>query len=584
MNPSERSTDGSQEKSGPALRSIPPLRLLLRGKIAPVLAFLLPLVTYGLGLRYLGSGDTIPAELLPISLLTEGNLDFNEFVDGRLPYWFRAQGKHVVSYYPILPGLLNVPAYAVAHWTGGDLYELRFRLSLITAMLAASLSVLFVYLTLARLLEFRSRALGFALVYAFATEVWSVASHGLFQHGPALLFLSTGLYLIVRSRPGGIALSGLLLALGVLTRPTNIGIALPLAVYVALRHRARLPAFLGFAAIPLVLHGLYAWKYWGTPFSPAQPVAPGNFSGDPLQGLAGLLVSPSRGLFVFSPIFLFSIPAAVAAFRRPADERRVLLRCLAVGVLLVLGIYSRWVLWWGGHSFGYRIILELALPLVVLIASDWPRIRNTRARRVLFGAMLTLSVLVQFLGAFLYPSRFNHDIDQDPARLWDPRNSELVLSVEKLLRRYGWNVALGSDMGFESSPVLKGPSPHWWKPENDDASMPRSLDTPAQGAVIRGRLTVLGWAKPAPTDAGEVRVSVDPGNIQVKPDRFSRPDVISIFPDLGDGSQAGFAARLEPRSSRLERYTVLVEIRDRRGRVAKLGPVEFFWGPQKPVP
>ena len=44
-----------------------------------VLAFAVPLAVFLIGMSYAESGDTKPAELLPISLLREGKLDFNEF-------------------------------------------------------------------------------------------------------------------------------------------------------------------------------------------------------------------------------------------------------------------------------------------------------------------------------------------------------------------------------------------------------------------------------------------------------------------------------------------------------------------------
>jgi hypothetical protein len=80
-----------------------------------VLAIALPLTIFLIGMRYVGSGDTEPAELLPISLLTEGNLDFNEFKSsGDLLYAYVRIGGRVVSSYPIMAGLLNVPVYAIA--------------------------------------------------------------------------------------------------------------------------------------------------------------------------------------------------------------------------------------------------------------------------------------------------------------------------------------------------------------------------------------------------------------------------------------------------------------------------------------
>jgi hypothetical protein len=552
-------------------------------RLSPLAAFLLPLIVYGIGLRYLGSGDSAPAELLPISLLTEGNFDLDEFVSGPTPpYWLQARRGHLVSSYPILPGLVNVPVYAIARLTGRDLFSRRFRLSMYTSMLVASLSVLFVYLALERLTRSRRTALGFALIYAFATEVWSVASRALFQHGPALLFLSAGLYLLAREGPTATAVAGLALALGVAARPSNVALFLPLAAFVAIRGPRRLSAFLGLAAVPMLLQALYAWKYWGSPFSLAQPVAPENFSGNPLQGIAGLLVSPSRGLLVFSPVFLFAVPATVAAFRRPADWRTLLERCLAIGSLGILLIHSLWTMWWGGHSFGYRLILELALPLTVLIACDWPRIRARRTARWLFGAAVAVSVLVQALGAFVYPSRFNLRVDQEPGTLWDARNSELVLSTEKLLRALGWPVTLGSDTAVGPAAVTRPPRPRWWTAVDDDPSIPCALDLPQPDTIVRGPLTVLGWAKPSEADAGEVWVTLQPGGPGRRAERFARADVAAAMPRQGSMERAGFVARFDP-PAHLQEVTVLVEVRSAQGRVRRLGPRTLLWGPERPL-
>jgi hypothetical protein len=552
-------------------------------RLAPLAAFLLPLIVYGIGLRYLGSGDSAPAELLPISLLTQGTFDLDEFISGPTPpYWAQSRRGHFVSSYPVLPGLVNVPVYAVARLTGRDLFSRRFRLSMYTAMLVASLSVLFVYLTLERLTASRRTALGFALLYGFATELWSVASRALFQHGPALLFLSAGLYLLVRGGPAATAVSGLALALGVAARPTNVALFLPLAAYVGIRDRRRLPSFVGFATIPMVLQALYSWRYWGSPLSLAQPVAAANFAGNPFQGLAGLLVSPSRGLFVFTPVFLFAIPAASAAFRRTLDPRTLLERCLAVGALGILLVHSFWTMWWGGHSFGYRLILELALPLTVLIACDWPRIRARRTVRWLFGAAVAVSVLVQTLGAFVYPSRFNLRVDQEPGTLWDARNSELVLSTEKLLRALGWPVTLGSDTAVGPAAVTRPPRPRWWTAVDDDPSIPCALDLPQPDTIVRGPLTVLGWAKPSEGDAGEVWVALQHGGPGRRAERFARADVAAAMPRQGSMERAGFVARFDP-PAHLQEVTVLVEVRSAQGRVRRLGPRTLLWGPERPL-
>jgi hypothetical protein len=286
-------------------------------------------------------------------------------------------------------------------------------------------------------------ALFFALVYAFGTTVWSVASRAMLQHGPSVLFLSVALWALLR---GGSAVpwAGLALGLAVIGRPANVVIAAPLALYVLLHERRRFPAFAAAAIPPALFHLWYASVYWGSPLSAAQAVSAVNFGGNMGTGLAGLLISPSRGLFVFSPFFLFAASGAAAAIRPSAETKApVLSRFLIAAIVLDLLLYSRWTMWWGGHSFGYRLLTELAPLLTILLAVGWPRIAGNRAAVCLFALCLLFSFYAHFLGALVAPSGFNDDIDLQPSRLWNVRNSELELSTRKLIRFLAarWRVA-----------------------------------------------------------------------------------------------------------------------------------------------
>jgi hypothetical protein len=410
-----------------------------RSALAPLAAFLLPLGVYLLGFRYVGSGDTRPAELLPITLLRDGDLDFREFLDPAqpFPYWYRKVGGRVVSTYPILPGLLNVPVFAVADLAGADLDAKRERLSMISASVISALSVLFLYLCLHRLYPRGASAFLFAMVYAFGTCVWSVTSRGLWQHGPSLLFLTAALWMLVRATPASIAASGLFLGLAVVNRPTNLLLVLPLAAVVWAKHRRTMPAFLGLAAVPLLLRAAYAAKYFGSPFSMAQanPIpAVAHFGGNPWIGLAGLLVSPSRGLFVFGPVFLFVGLAVGRVMRRGREDPLPL--ALLVGVLSLVLVMSSWTIWWGGNCFGYRLLIETLPALTILLVVAWTeRVRGRPALAAVFWACVAWSVLIHGLGAYLQPSGFNEKMGENPAVLWSVRDSEIAMTAKSALAR-----------------------------------------------------------------------------------------------------------------------------------------------------
>ena len=405
----------------------------MKTRLTAFATFAIPLFVYLAGFHYAGSGDTQPAELLPVTLLKSGDLDFREFVrtSEPLPYWFQNRRGRVISIYPLLPGILNVPVFAAADALGVDLYAERFRLSMISASLVSALSVLFLFLALDGLGFRRSTALLTTAAYAFGTCVWSVTSRGLFQHGPSLLLQTIALWLLARGGRTSAAWSGLFLGLAIVNRPMNALVAAPLALVVWSKHRKSLPGFLAFAALPLALRSAYAWAWWGSPFSLAQAdpfPAVSNFGGNVARGLAGLLLSPSRGLFAYSPIFLF-VGLAIAPALRLRREQPIHVALLA-GALALLLVTSKWTIWWGGHSFGYRLLIEMLPALAVLLALAWESaVRARPAWKAAFLACLAWSVFIQSFGARAQPTGFNEKLDQDPSVLWSLRESDLARAV-----------------------------------------------------------------------------------------------------------------------------------------------------------
>ena len=80
-------------------------------------------LVYNSNLRKLSTGDTIPARLLPFSLLLDGSLYLDEWVEPYLkdelrygPYFVTESRGHWMSSYPILTSLLITPLYVVPAW------------------------------------------------------------------------------------------------------------------------------------------------------------------------------------------------------------------------------------------------------------------------------------------------------------------------------------------------------------------------------------------------------------------------------------------------------------------------------------
>ncbi len=544
-----------------------------RTSLLAAAALLLPLTLDLLGGRYVGSGDTKPAELLPIAVIEHHALRFDAFVRAGepLPYWFRVKNGRVVSDYPILPGLLNVPVFAAAKATGVPLFENRFRLSLLTAATLVSFSTLFLFLALRRICRTDVEALGFALLSFFGTEVWSVAGKGLFQHGPSLFFLTLALWLLLKERPWAMPVAGLSLGLAATIRPTNILIAAPLAFYRFKNLRLGRKTFLTLLILPVLLQTALSLSAWGDPFSLARNLVPAGFSGNALQGLAGLLLSPSRGLFVFSPFLLFAIPAGVAAWR---PSGRFFDRCLIVAVALTLAAFARWSVWWGGHSFGYRVLIEVVPLCVLLIAGFWPEVARSRTAVGVFAGLAAASVFVQGLAVAAYPSGFNRDIDREPERLWLLSESEIPLLIRKAFHEGTPPIADASSGGLPTS-RLPTPRPRWWSEESNNDALLASLDWPRPDASTRGALRVSGWAG-SPAGPVEVQILVSPGDRVVPVERGPRLDVCSGIPGLRDCSRIAFFATLPPPPVPVEEELLVVELRGPAGSVRRLPPVRVF--------
>jgi hypothetical protein len=352
-------------------------------------------------------------------------------------------------------GLLALPIVAPVRLLVGDLAsrpDLLWWLAKLAAALSVAGAVAFLYVAALRFLSLPSAAL-VALAYGLATCAFSISSQALWQHGPCELFLAMGAYFLLATRgerrrdgesgagatepervsagaangresgrPASLAgkpfaglyvsdlLCGLGFALAVFCRPTIALVVVSVGVYFLVADRRRLVGFVvGGLPVAVVLIA-YSQYTFGSPFSFGQlgvgtAVAqvktgqPGLWQTPLWLGMAGLLLSPARGLFVHTPLALFAVWGTARAFRDPAWKD---LRPLAVAVLLLLGLASKWFDWWGGWCFGYRPIVDLVILLAFLSFPVVKAVATRRAGKAAFAALFAYSFGVQVLGAFAY--------------------------------------------------------------------------------------------------------------------------------------------------------------------------------------
>jgi hypothetical protein len=397
------------------------------------IVFALAMICYTANGKTIPSGDALPARYLPFAILQRGSFYLDEFpflYAGADAYWAQKVGDHYVSLYPVGAAVLAVPFYAPAVlWTGTTPGQARGpELEKLAASGMVALSVAFLYAAL-RTLASRRWALAIVVAYGLGTSSLSVSSQALWQHGPAQLCLAIGIFLFVcgREMPFFTMLAGLPLAFAVVCRPTNVTMFVAAAGYVLL---VQPRTILGFALAAAPAIGFQIWYNavcLGSPFAYQFPIWRGPYWNDSVRtNLAGLLLSPTRGLLVYSPVLAFSLWGAAVAWGRDGDR---LARALGVGVLLTLVLHSRWGMYWGGACYGPRLLADVTPALAFLLVPCGRLFSRLAIARALFALTLAWSVAAHAAGAYWDDGSWNKKLDslaRHPEILWSWSDNQLV--------------------------------------------------------------------------------------------------------------------------------------------------------------
>jgi hypothetical protein len=280
----------------------------------------------------------------------------------------------------------------------------------------------------------RRAALWFALLFAFGTTEFSLASRNLYPHGLTLLLLSAALYALVKARQTGDATpawypaAGLLLAAAFAVRPSNAISCVLLALYVAIHHRRQLLRFLlGAAPVAILFFGYQLIVRHS--LIPLYLTAPKN-SNPFWEGMAMNFFSPSRGLFVFTPVFLFAMAGMVIACKkRWCGALSPYLIAIAILHTLVIAVI------WPGHCYGPRYFADLThlLMFFLLPAILWWQASAAPLRRALAAGFLMLAgwgVFVHGHGATSIAanqwSALPVNVDEARERVWNWRDPQFL--------------------------------------------------------------------------------------------------------------------------------------------------------------
>jgi Dolichyl-phosphate-mannose-protein mannosyltransferase len=413
---------------------------------SPLLLFLAVVFIYNLNGRTIGAGDTVPASYIPLSILREVDFDLDEFgflYETGLPFFLLRISGRMISAYPPWAGVLALPVYLLPVVGGLSLQSpLIYDLEKLSASLITALSVVLLLFALRRLTSERI-AWFIAIVYAFGTSSFSTSSQALWQHGPGQLFLTLTIYWLVRGleEPRFSAYAGLALAGAVIFRPTNAFMTIPIVAYVLRHRRAHFVGFLAAAVPPALIVMAYNMRYFGSPFTtaftgetgPSRIWSSGSylFSTPLSEGLAGVLASPGRGLFVYSPILLVSIVGLVMVWK---DRKQALLKYLSLAPLPLILLTAKWITWWGGGSYGPRLLADITPIFCLFLYLPFERARSRRFLQFTFACVAGLSIGLHAIRVFGGGDWNGHpNVDWHPERLWSWGDSPPVYYAKNLI-------------------------------------------------------------------------------------------------------------------------------------------------------
>jgi hypothetical protein len=265
---------------------------------------------------------------------------------------------------------------------------------------------------------------------AFGTQVWSTASRVMWSQ-TWLIFLGgfVAYWLLRREtgqpKPGPIILATLLSWM-YFTRPTA---AIPILFVTAYMLAYHWREFLAYALTGLAWFGgflAYSWFSFGKPIPDYYLHSQFDLRSLP-AALPAILISPSRGLFIYVPVLIFVFYLLIR-YRKTLPFQKLAILALAMVVMQILTL-ALWPIWWGGYSYGPRLLTD-AIPWLALLAilGCAARLRSnatarfSRSESVAAFALLALSIAINARGAISWPTAHWHivvDIDRHPDRAWD---------------------------------------------------------------------------------------------------------------------------------------------------------------------
>ncbi|MGB1250825.1 MAG: hypothetical protein ACPG8W_09455 [Candidatus Promineifilaceae bacterium] len=331
--------------------------------------------------------------------------------------------RHLYHYFPLGPSIIAVPFVAAARLFGLDMRtddnpDLQLWLA------AGSLVVLlWLLVKIGRNETSFTASTIIATVSIMGSSLTSSMGTAFWSHNCTAVLLGLALNIIIRqvnrsaleetgkrrkfSAPYALLL-GLLLFLAFFCRASVAALIAPLLIYLLWRNWRF--GLMTAVTSGLLLFSFLAWSQvtFGNFLPPYYSTGRLAVMRQPMWiGVLGNLFSASRGLFVFSPFWLL-VPLGLLVFWRKLPNKgwiSVLVTWFGLHLFLV----ARAAKWWGGRSYGPRLMTDVTFVLILLSFTLWRVLNSAETKRHLSSLIATLFLILGGIGIAInsYQGLFN---------------------------------------------------------------------------------------------------------------------------------------------------------------------------------
>lgn len=403
-----------------------------------LLALLIVIViVIGVQKTYNTGSDPRGTLLASQSLVQHGTVKLDAYAGAYLDtfaHQIHRKNGHIYNYFPVGTALISTPIVAIANVLGFDMMKDEHLIQMVLTALAALL-ITFILYKIARLYLRKTPSLLLAGLCWFGSSLASTVGTELWSHDFAFFFSSAAIFLVIRHSPPRVSLVpvliGLSLFLAYLCRPTLALLSPFLLLYYFIQDRKA--AVLAGVTVGLLLLTFMMWsQHEFAQILPDYYLPKRLEDGDFATALYGNLLSPARGLLIFSPFLLLSLLGTIGLAPRNKNLAKLSLISLAWPLAHLLSI-SQFPHWWAGWSFGARLMVDALPGLFVGLFSGLAALRQKK--NLAYAAVMVSGLFAIY--ANTYQALFNPygmqwnvepNVDQYPEYLFDWRYPQFLHS------------------------------------------------------------------------------------------------------------------------------------------------------------